>query len=96
MPIERITNNLLSILSCLIEADKRNEQIHGWQIRERTGISGPSIYKTMDRLVEELWVTDEVELLEPHIRRPRRRYFRMTHAGRVNGAALLAMRRPGE
>lgn len=72
----------------------RDEELHGYAIKKRAGLSGPSAYRGLDRL-EDAHLTDaRWEELPEGDERPRRRYYRLNPAGAATARALLRERRP--
>ncbi len=93
--IERVTRQLLDLLFVLLDASVRGEELHGYEIKKRAGLSGPSIYRGLDRLedahlIEARWEED----LPEGAGRPRRRYYRLNPEGMATARALLGERRP--
>lgn len=81
-PLGRLTRQLLATV--------QNGHRHGADIMHATGLGGGTVYKVLRRLeerglIEGQWEDAEIAEVE---RRPRRRYYRITPAGRVEvGAA---------
>lgn len=90
----RTTGPLLDVSACLLTADARGEDLHGWQIMKDTKRSGPTVYGVLDRLEDLQWITGYWEALQPDENRPRRRLYRLTDEGRAKVRELLAERRP--
>ncbi len=83
----RVTRPLLQVLAALNAAD----EVHGWAIAKDTGRGGPTVYKLLDRLAAEGWVSARWEPVDDDgPARPRRRYYRLTERGRERSAVLLA------
>jgi PadR family transcriptional regulator PadR len=93
--IERVTPQLLDLLFVLLDASRRGEELHGYEIKKQAGLSGPSIYRGLDRLedahlVEARWEQD----LPDEAGRPRRRYYSLNPEGIAAARTLLGERRP--
>lgn len=61
---------------------------------KQTKRSGPTVYRVLDRLEDDGWVTAEWEDLPSDATRPRRRLYQLTGEGVPAARALLAERRP--
>lgn len=92
--IERVTRQLLDLLTALLEAHLRGEELHGYGLMKRTGLSGPSTYRGLDRLEDACLVDARWEELPPGDERPRRCYYRLNPSGVEVARKLLAERRP--
>lgn len=92
MSIERVTRSLLVVLGVLIGAHKEDIELYGWAIIKATGLRGPTVYRILDRLEDNGWLTSrwEEDAVEG---RPRRRLYRLTPHGCAAGTALLHERR---
>jgi PadR family transcriptional regulator, regulatory protein PadR len=90
----RTTRPLLDVTTCLLKADIRGEQLHGWQIVKETKRTGPTVYGILDRLEDLHWTTGYWEQQNTDENRPRRRYYRLTDDGRSQIRELLEERRP--
>ncbi|NIL59779.1 PadR family transcriptional regulator [Salinispora arenicola] len=85
----RVTGPLLAVLNALLEAN--DLELHGWAIMKATGKSGPTIYRTLERLAESNWVTSRWDTeIEPG--KPRRRYYQLTGHGEASARHLIAQR----
>ncbi len=92
--LERITQPTLDVLEVLLQAHQEGGEVHGWAIMKQIKRSGPTVYRVLDRLEDNGWVTAEWEELPPDATRPRRRFYRLTGEGVPAARALLAERRP--
>jgi DNA-binding PadR family transcriptional regulator len=92
--IERVTGQLLDLLSVLLDAHVRDEELHGYAIKKRAGLSGPSTYRGLDRLEDAHLVDWRWEELPDGDDRPRRCYYRLNSDGAATARRLLAERRP--
>jgi DNA-binding PadR family transcriptional regulator len=93
--IERVTRQLLDLLYVLLDAHMRDEELHGYAIKKRAGLSGPSTYRGLDRLEEAHLVDWRWEEMPEGDDRPRRCYYRLNPDGVAAARTLLAERRPG-
>lgn len=80
-------------LNTLLETPD-NER-YGYELAESAGLAPGTIYPILLRLEDAGWVQGRWEDIDPSAqKRPPRRYFRLTPAGRTSAEAALA-RRPG-
>jgi DNA-binding PadR family transcriptional regulator len=94
--IQRVTRQLAKILWVLLDArlssnDPQKRRRHGYQLMELTGLSGPSVYRNLDRLEDMDLVTAWWERVTDDQARPRRRYYVLNDNGIA--AAHEAVRR---
>jgi DNA-binding PadR family transcriptional regulator len=92
--IERVTRQLLDLLDVLLDAHARGEELHGYAIKKRAGLSGPSTYRGLDRLEDAHLVDWRWEELPEGDDRPRRCYYRLNSDGAATARRLLGERRP--
>jgi PadR family transcriptional regulator, regulatory protein PadR len=92
----RTTRPLLDVAACLLKADIKGEELHGWKIISETKRTGPTVYGILDRLEDMRWITGYWEKQSSGENRPRRRFYRLTEDGRSQVRELLAERRPDE
>jgi PadR family transcriptional regulator, regulatory protein PadR len=93
--IERVTNQLLQLIFVLLEAYSQNEELHGYEIKKRAGLTGPSTYRGLDRLEDANLIEARWEELREGEHRPRRCYYRLNAEGAATARKLLAERHPG-
>lgn len=94
--IQRVTRQLAKILWALLGArlsssDPEEQKKHGYALMELTGLSGPSVYRNLDRLEDMDLVTAWWESISEDQARPRRRYYILNDNGIA--AAHEAVRR---
>jgi PadR family transcriptional regulator len=92
--IERVTRQLLDLLAVLLAAHLRGEELHGYAMMKRAGLTGPSTYRSLDRLEDARLVDARWEKFSAGDERPRRCYYRLNRAGVAAARTLLAERRP--
>lgn len=92
--IERVTRQLLDLLAVLLAAHLRGEEVHGYAVMKRAGLTGPSTYRGLDRLEDAHLVDARWEELPEGDERPRRCYYRLNPAGVATARDLLGERRP--
>jgi DNA-binding transcriptional ArsR family regulator len=96
--IQRLTRQVAEVLEVLLDARVNNDnpderKLYGYELTERTGLSGPSVYRILDRLEDMHLVTAWWEPVteDEDLGRPRRRYYVLNDDG--IGMAHEAMRR---
>jgi DNA-binding PadR family transcriptional regulator len=92
--IQRVTPQLLDLLSVLLDAHVRDEEVHGYELKRRARLTGPSTYRGLDRLEDARLIEARWEELPEGDDRPRRCYYRLNPAGVATARSLLAERRP--
>lgn len=92
--LQRVTEPLLDVLQALVDAARRDEELHGWAIIKSTGRHGPTVYGVLDRLEDADWITGAFEERNPEPGRPPRRFYRLSPDGVARAEQLLVTRRP--
>jgi DNA-binding PadR family transcriptional regulator len=92
--IERVTRQLIAVLAVLLEACIQGEDLHGYELMKRAGLSSASTYRNLDRLEDAQLVEAHWEELSDQDDRPRRRYYRLNPIGAATARKILAERRP--
>ncbi len=92
--IERVTAPLLDVLEVLLDAHRRQFEVHGWNLMRTTHRAGPTIYRVLDRLEDAGWIEGHWEDTNPDPSEPRRRFYKLTPNGLAGAYDLLAARRP--
>lgn len=88
-PVERLTRPTALVLTFLAGAVG---EVYGGQIKAATGLAGGGLYPILNRLEAGGWLSSRWEATDPRLLgRPPRRYYRVTHRGRV-GIQVLADR----
>lgn len=85
----RVTDPLLAVLRVLVEDD---DEVHGWSVSERSGQSGPTVYRAFERLRAAGWAVARWEDANPEPGKPRRRLYKLTPDGRAQARELLEER----
>jgi PadR family transcriptional regulator, regulatory protein PadR len=89
-----VTPQLLALLEALLDAYVRDQELHGYALMKRSGLSGPSTYRNLDRLEDANLVTLHWEELPAGDERPRRCFYSLNPDGAVKARELLAVRNP--
>jgi DNA-binding PadR family transcriptional regulator len=90
--VERVTQPTLDVLEALLDAE--GFDLHGWAIIKRTRLSGPTVYKILERLTGGGMLTERWEEAERKPGVPRRRFYKLTPTGIAHARRLLVERRP--
>ena len=91
---ERVTSQQLAVFAVLLAAFRRGEELHGYELKRRAKVTGPSAYRILDRLQDRHLVDSRWEVLREDEVRPRRRYYTLNPAGAAAVRAILAERQP--
>ena len=85
----RLTRQVLEVLNVLLRAP--DTATYGLEVARETGYKTGTIYPILDRLVDAGWLEPAWEKADPQeVKRPRRRYFRLTELGRVEAYSALS------
>jgi DNA-binding PadR family transcriptional regulator len=91
----RVTGPFLDVLEVFIQALMSDSgDLHGWAIMKATKRSGPTVYGVLDRLEDMGWIEGTWEQPSPDQATPRKRFYRLTGAGKSGTRAILRERRP--
>jgi DNA-binding PadR family transcriptional regulator len=86
----RMTMVIMDILDVLMNAPP-DDPAWGLKLCEQTGHGSGTVYPALDRLLRAHWIEDRWEEPPPEDR-PRRRYYRITGAGRAAYHEAVAAR----
>ena len=82
----RITGPTLKVMGELLQ--RPTDGISGVEISRSTGLASGTLYPILFRLEEAGWLESEWEEVVPtQVKRPRRRFYRMTGIGEINARA---------
>lgn len=87
----RVTGPLLDVLEALLAA--ADFELHGYAIMGESRLSGPTVYRILERLTSAGLLSDRWED-SPEPGKPRRRYHKLTPDGVSYARSKLAERRP--
>ena len=75
--------------------DDASGRYWGYELSKRSGVRSPVMYGILQRMLDEGWLTDGWEDQEQvgRAKRPPRRYYEMTDAGKTALGAVLARAR---
>lgn len=90
-PKIRLTMPTRLVLDLLLGAD-HDDPPWGYRITEKTDLGPGTVYPILERLEQAGWITGEWEDGTPE-GRPRRRFYSISGAGRMEYAAAQASRR---
>jgi PadR family transcriptional regulator PadR len=84
----KLTNALVQV--ALAIASKPDDPLWGYDLSKETGLRSGVLYPILHRMLDEGWLVDGWEDLDPAIdKRPPRRYYRLTEEGSRELGALL-------
>jgi Predicted transcriptional regulators len=86
----RLTKPTQAVVNVLMQST-REDPVWGLRICEFADLGPGTVYPILDRLAELGWIESWWEAEQP-AGRPRRRYYQLTGAGRLEYAAALAAR----
>lgn len=89
-PHVRMTMVVMDIFDAVLSAPS-DDPVWGLRICEATGHGTGTVYPALDRMLKAGWIEDRWEEPQPRDR-PRRRFYTVTSAGRVQYAASRAER----
>ncbi len=78
----RSTTAVRRIAAALLAYDARGERVWGWPLHRVARVRAASMYRVLDRMLEEGWVTDGWESVPTRNGYPPRRYYTLTVFGR--------------
>lgn len=71
--------------------DSPTEQFYGFELTKETGLKAGTLYPMLARLEDAAWIEGFWEQIDPaEVRRPARRYYRLTGLGENEARAALA------
>lgn len=88
----RKTHALVQVAIALL--DDPNGRHWGYELSKRSGVRSGVLYPLLTRILDEGWLTDDWE--DPNTlteKRPPRRYYELTDAGRLELGAVLQQAR---
>jgi len=64
----------------------------GYELSKRSGVRSPVMYRNLQRMLDEGWLADgwEEQAQAGRAKRPPRRYYQLTDAGRIELGAVIA------
>jgi PadR family transcriptional regulator, regulatory protein PadR len=84
----KLTNALVEV--ALAVMSNPNDRLWGYELSRQTGLRSGVLYPILHRMLDEGWLVDGWEELDPSIdKRPPRRYYRLTDKGSRQLGALL-------
>ncbi|WP_328375852.1 PadR family transcriptional regulator [Micromonospora zamorensis] len=87
--LKRVTQPTLDVLTVLLSAE---EDLHGFGVAKQTGRAPGTVYPILRKLEDGGYLEGRWEQEAPAEGRPRRRYYRLTVAGRAEATELLHAR----
>jgi PadR family transcriptional regulator, regulatory protein PadR len=75
----------------VVLAQRPNDEHWGYDLSRTSGLRSGVLYPILQRLLNEGWVKDGWEAIDPKVEgRPRRRFYKLTEVGFVELGALAA------
>lgn len=88
----RVTTSLIQVAITILEMSQEGDgRLWGYRLAKRSGVRSGVLYPQLDRLLREGWLADYWESQEDACKRPPRRYYELTDAGRI-GLGAIAVR----
>jgi len=85
MPIQRVTNQTIKVLSALLEI---GEPVWGLELVRLTGLMTGTVYPILERLEEANWLISNWEVQNERSG-PRRRLYELTGEGKIGASELI-------
>ena len=84
----KLTNAVVQVALAIMS--KPDDRLWGYDLSKETGLRSGVLYPILHRMLDEGWLVDGWEHLDPAIdKRPPRRYYRLTEEGSRQLGALL-------
>ena len=84
----RVTHALVEV--ALVIMGRPDDQLWGYELSRQAGVRSGVLYPILHRMLDEGWLVDGWEELDPAIdKRPPRRYYRLTEEGARQLGAVL-------
>ena len=87
----RLTTATLAVLNVIMAGSAVEEPVWGFKICDLAGLGPGTVYPILDRLEQAKWISGCWEAPQP-ADRPKRRFYEMTAAGRLELAEAIAAR----
>lgn len=79
----------MDVLAVLVQAHGCDEEKHGWELMRATHLAGPTVYRVLDRLEGDGWVTARRENANPERGKPPRKFYRLSEKGLAEARTIL-------
>ena len=84
----RVTSALIQVAAAIM--DNGDQRLWGYELSRQAGVRSGVLYPIMHRMLDEGWLTDGWEALDPSVdKRPPRRYYKLTEKGSRQLGALM-------
>lgn len=85
----KVTHSLALVALAILQMSREGDgYIWGYQLSKRSGVRSGVLYPQLDRMLDEGWVADHWEEKHEGQKRPPRRYYTLTDAGRIELGAV--------
>ncbi|WP_106850301.1 PadR family transcriptional regulator [Blastococcus sp. Marseille-P5729] len=86
----KVTHSLVLVAVAILEmACEGDGRLWGYALSKRSGVRSGVLYPQLDRMMGEGWLEDHWEERTQDQKRPARRYYTLTDAGRNNLGAMV-------
>lgn len=86
----RVTFSLVQVAMAMLDMDHTGDgRIWGYALSKESGVRSGVLYPQLDRMLSEGWLEDDWESAAEVRKRPPRRYYRLTDAGRQQLGAVV-------
>ncbi|MDM8084039.1 PadR family transcriptional regulator [Cellulomonas cellasea] len=87
----KVTHALVLVSLALLDMDREGDgRVWGYALSKRSGVRSGVLYPQLDRMMSEGWLDDHWEERAEGQKRPPRRYYTLTDAGRRELGAVIA------
>lgn len=85
----KVTHSLALVAIAVLQMDQENDgRIWGYALSKKSGVRSGVLYPILDRMMGEGWLEDYWEEHAEGKKRPPRRYYKLTDAGRTGIGAV--------
>lgn len=86
----KVTHSLVLVALAIFQMDTEGDgRIWGYALSKRSGVRSGVLYPQLDRMTAEGWLESDWEVQDEARKRPPRRYYQLTEAGRTELGAVV-------
>lgn len=86
----KVTHSLVLVAVAILQIDQEEGgRIWGYALSKKSGVRSGVLYPQLDRMLGEGWLEDHWEEHDEAKKRPPRRYYALTDAGRMELGAVV-------